>query len=110
MKKLPSASVRPPSQTTQRVPIRSSKPGEADGGYGGVASAAAATSSGAEGGASSTEVVGSTWEDVTHLGVLVGSGATKGESGGAGCAPKLVASMASSRVRNLATWSNALRA
>src|SRR3984893_11665378 len=37
MKKPPSASVKPPNQTTQRVPTRSSKPGGADGRGGGIA-------------------------------------------------------------------------
>ena len=108
MKKPPSANVSPPSQTTQRVPTRSSKPGEAGGSGGGIAGAAAGAcseaSSGTDGGASCSGAVASIGGATVALSDAPTGSGTRGATsgGGIGCARHPLASSASSRARKVA--------
>src|SRR5450756_2280731 len=98
MKKPPSASVRPPTQTTQRVPTRSSKPGP-DGGKGSGGGDTDVSGVGRGGGALRCSGGAACW-------IAVVSGDTAGVSyagalvGGLAC--QVAASIASSRARSRA--------
>jgi len=112
MKKPPSASVNPPTQTTQRVPMRSSKPGWASGGGAGGNPVAGSTpgamagptcgmGSGAIGGAASVVV------DTVSAAPDAARGSSCCGSGGgttAGAAIVRVASSAAMRARSSDTW------
>src|SRR5712692_6296307 len=102
MKKPPSASVKPPTQTTQRVPMRSSKPGP------GRDAGAAVGTSGIGGGATGGAGGAACWI-VSVLLSLAADGATGASCKGSGGGTALVAaaddaklSIRSSRARNAA--------
>src|SRR5665213_807625 len=119
MKKPPSASVSPPIQTTQRVPMRSSKPGPAAGSGGRGGGASTTVAPGAAVGSSATAVAGSaTAGAVGGSATAFGDGAVEAcvvsgtdvAGGPTGLASDFIASMASNRARSSSAWLNALRA
>ena len=119
MKNPPSASVNPPIQTTQRVPMRSSKPGSGCGRGGGVAPVAPPVSFGAApwspaAGTTDSASANAPGRSAATPGDAadgVGSGSSNGVSGGGpGLACTPIASIASSRARSVAASLNALRA
>ncbi len=114
MKKPPSASVKPPIQTTQRVPMVSSKPGAGCGNGGGVGAPVisgvtlCSAPAGATGKASGTN--GGGWATSGDGAAGVCSSSCSGVSGGGADRAAALASIVSSRVRSPAAWFIALRA
>src|SRR5712671_6179014 len=113
MKNPPSASVNPPTQTTQRVPMRSSKPGPGCGSGGGVAAVAPSASFGAASwlsaaGATASACSAAMRGDAAAWVCSSPSNAVSGGGPGRACSP--VASIASSRARSMSALLKALRA